>query len=163
MRQFDELGLQLAKSQGNMFEESLSRYEGSSAIFIRNYMFSDEVNKVDRLLEFDSTSIVNSLDKRNLNIGTYKYSPESIYWIGYIYRYWAYVYETTSKRIYKIANADEMHKLYNVYHTMDPKAAINRILEEKNIDIDKSYEKQYELYVQFVKEKETKYKKDKHK
>lgn len=158
MRDFDELGLQLAKSQGNLFEESLLKYKGSSAIFIRNYMYSEEVSKIDKYLEFDSTNIINSLSRRNLDIGTIKYSPEIMYWIGYIYRYWAYVYEYSSKQIYKIANGDMMRKLYKAYHTMDPKIAINRILEEKDLVIDDSYEKQYEKYKQFVKEREIRYK-----
>ena len=158
MREFDELGLQLAKLQGNLFEESILRYKGSSAIFIRNFMYSEEVSKVDRYLEFDSTNIINSLDKRNLNIGKTKYNQEIIYWIGYIYRYWAYVYEYSSKRIYKIVNADAMKKLYKTYHTMDPKKAIDQILEEKGLVVDDSYDKQYEKYKQFVKERGFEYK-----
>lgn len=158
MRKFDELGLQLVKSQANIFEESLSRYKGSSAVFIRNYMYSEEVGRIDRYLEFDSTKINNNLNRRNLDIGTIKYSPETMFWIGYIYRYWAYVYEYSSKQIYKICNADMMNKLYGPYHTMDPKAAIDRILEEKGLVVDDSYEKQYEKYKQFVKERGFEYK-----
>lgn len=158
MREYDELGLQLAKSQATLFEESLLKYKGSSAIFIRNFMYSTEVEKVDRYLEFNSSDIINSLNNKDLTIGKNKYSPEIIYWIGYLYRYWAYVYEISSKRIYKIASADEMRKLYKTYHTMDPKVAINRILEEKGINNDNSYERQYELYCQFVKERGFKYK-----
>lgn len=158
MREFDELGLQLAKSQARLFESSLLNYKGSSAIFIRNYMYNTEVDRIDKYFEFNSTNIINDLNKRNLSIGKNKYTPEIMYWIGYIYRYWAYVYEISSKRIYKIVNAEKMNKLYKTYHTMDPKTAIDRILEEKGINNNNSYEEQYELYSKFVKEREFKYK-----
>ena len=146
MREFDEAGLWLAKAQGSIFEESLERYSGSSPIFIRNYMYAEETFNVDRFDEFDSAKIIFELNKKRLDIGKIKYSNDVIYWIGYIYRYWVYVYETNSIRIYKIANADEMSKYYRAYHTMDPKFAIDRILEDKNINEPMTYERQLELF-----------------
>lgn len=150
MREFDDLGLQLAKSQANLFVESLSNYKGSSSVYIKNFMYSKEVANIDRNLEFDSAKITEELNKKKLSYGSKKYKEDVIYWIGYIYRYFAYVYEISSKQIYKIINADEMNKLYKVYHTMDPKFAIDRTLEYKEINLDKSVEYQYDLYRKIV-------------
>lgn len=59
---------------------------------------------------------------------------------------------------YKTVNADAMKKLYKTYHTTDPKKVIDRILEEKGLVVDDSYDKQYEKYKQFVKERGFEYK-----
>ena len=64
------------------------------------------------------------------------------------------IYETNSKRIYKVIGLDELRKRYAVYHTMDPKAAIDRILEEKGINMDMSFERQNQLYIEYNKRKE---------
>lgn len=150
MKEFDIIGLHLAEDQGNLFVESLSKYKGSSPIFIRRFMYSKEVAIIDRWNIFDSAQILSELEKKSLSYGTQKYDEDVIYWIGYIYRYFAYVYEIPSKRIYQIINADEMNKIYKVYHTMDPKFAIDRILEEKEISIDKSQDYQYQLYKKII-------------
>lgn len=146
MREFDYTGLQLAKAQGNFFVESLQRYSGSSAIFIRKFMYLNESKQIDDYLVFDSARIVEELSDARLDLGKDKYDKDVIYWIGYIYRYWSYVYEISSKRIYRTINAEEMSKLYYVYHTMDPKKAIDTILETKGISYEMSFEAQYELF-----------------
>lgn len=154
MREFDSKGLKLAKGQAYLFENSIKRYKGSSAIFIRSFMYSKEAQKIDRTLELDSASIIYSNNSDYLSKGTEKYEPDIIYWIGYIYRYWAYTFEMSSKQIYKIANAETMRSLYFAYHTMDPKFAIERILEEKEINIDKSFEYQCQLYKKIIMQKD---------
>ena len=154
MKDFDIIGLHLAEDQANLFVESLHRYTGSSSIFIKRFMYSKEVANVDRDNVFDSAKILSELEKKSLSYGTTKYEEDIIYWIGYIYRYFAYVYEIPSKRIYQIVNADEMRKLYKAYHTMDPKFAIDRLLEAKNIKLDKSPEYQYQLYKRVIMQKD---------
>ena len=39
--------------------------------------------------------------------GKEKYNAEELYWIGYIYRYWCYTRELTSKQLYKIIKPKE--------------------------------------------------------
>lgn len=58
------------------------------------------------------------------------FSVEEMHWIGYIYRYWAYVSEKSSKQIYKIIKPEQLKKLYFPYHSLDPLQAIDRIMEE---------------------------------
>ena len=66
--------------------------------------------------------------------GKEKYSEAELYWIGYIYRYWSYTYQKTSKQIYKFIKPKELRSLYYPYHSLDPAQAIERILEAKGVD-----------------------------
>ena len=70
--------------------------------------------------------------------GSEKYGREEIYWIGYIYRYWAYTYETTSNHIYNLFKPKELRKLYYPYHSLDPASAIERILESIGYETDEN-------------------------
>ena len=133
--------LLLCDLQANIFEYSLNMGE-SSSIFIRRFMNSNVAKR------FDNMSILNESDDykkiikeinneyKNKSYGSSKFGLEEISWIGYIYRYWNILYKTPSKKIYKICNSTEMRNLYYIYHTLDPKKAIDRILESKNISIE---------------------------
>lgn len=139
MRKFDENGLRLAKSQANMFVESISRYNCGSNYFIRRFMNSDICFWIDRFDEFDISSVFNALEKDyQFETGKEKFSVDSIYWIGYLYRYWAYTYEIYSVEIYKIITAKELNNIYEAYHSLDPDLAIKRIYEAKKIKPEKN-------------------------
>lgn len=142
MKTIDKDGLSLCTLQGNVFASSLDNAECSSKIFMRRFLNS----KVAR--EFDSSSILDGtmtikdiffeLEEEfgKTSYGCEKYDKEVLFWIGYIYRYFAYTYNLTSKYVYKIVKPSELNELYYVYHTFDPKVAIERILEEKRISFD---------------------------
>lgn len=142
MREIDKDGLTISNIQGKVFEDSLEKVSCSSEIFIRRFMNS----KISR--DFDSLAILDdtiTIDDIFLNIdnefgisnyGSKKYNKEVLFWIGYIYRYFAYTYELSSYSIYKIVKPRELNELYYVYHTFDPKVAIERILEEKGISFN---------------------------
>ncbi len=142
MKTIDKDGLSLCALQGNVFASSLDNAECSSKIFMRRFLNS----KVAR--EFDSSSILDGtmaikdiffeLEEEfgKTSYGREKYDKEVLFWIGYIYRYFAYTYSLTSKYVYKIVKPSELNELYYVYHTFDPKVAIERILEEKRISFD---------------------------
>ena len=68
--------------------------------------------------------------------GSLVYAQDELFWIGYIYRCWAYAYELSSKAVYKICNVKDMHAVYYAYHTMDPLNAVQRLMEAKGIDPD---------------------------
>ena len=80
--------------------------------------------------------------------GSVKYSLNELYWIGYIYRYYAYTYDKTSRQVYKIVKPKELRDLFLPYHTMDPAQAIDRILEAKGLAVDAASEemRQFEIY-----------------
>jgi hypothetical protein len=84
---------------------------------------------------FDSLDVSDAINEVEEQYGTSaygveKFSVEEMHWIGYIYRYWAYVAGKSSKQLYKIAKPGKMRKLYFPYHSLDPLQAIERIVEE---------------------------------
>lgn len=88
------------------------------------------------------------------NYGSVKYTRNEIYWIGYIYRYFAFTYELSSTQVYKIVKPKELRGLFLPYHTMDPAQAIERILEAKEMIVDEEAElkRQYEIFKRIRKE-----------
>lgn len=143
IRAFDETGLSLCKVQGRIFEKSAVAAEGSSPFFIKSFMFSDEAEHMDNdgfLSEpEDVESILENLKrKHNLNRGTIKYSGDALFWMGYLYRFCCYTYQMSSRSVYGIIKAEELHSLYLPYHTLDIGVAVRRILEAKGITSEKS-------------------------
>ena len=137
MRKFNEKALELCKIQGQIFADSTIKIKGSSLLFIRRYMNSNFCSKMDNLTYlFEKDNVLDEL----VNCGNkgIKISADILYWVGYIYRYWAYTYNLSSKNIYKIATGSEMVSLYGPYHTMDPETAIQRIYEYKQITNQKN-------------------------
>ena len=143
MKKIDEQGLRLCRIQGEVFALSAENDSSGSAVFIRRYMRSDIARR------FDSGTIVNESTSsaaliRELkntygekSYGSEKYAGEELYWMGYLYRYWAYTDEMTSKNLYKLIQGPELRKLYYPYHSLDPAQAIARIKEAKRIpDLD---------------------------
>ena len=153
VREIDNDGLILCKLQARTFELSEKKVTSSSLIFIRRFMNSNIAT------EFDSTAILNypygeedvieSLDEEygKTNYGTDKYSSDVLYWIGYIYRYFSYTFDISSKIAYKMVKPDELKDVYLPYHTLDPSQAIERILEAKHLLITDEEETQHQLEI----------------
>ena len=141
MREFDHDGLILSRKQAQLFELSLEKVKCSSEIFIRRFMNSKVVHTFDTTAFLDDNAttdnIFDEIEKEygESEYGNNKYDNDEIYWIGYIYRYFSYTYELSSSYIYKLIKPNELRRVYYPYHTMDPKMAIERILEAKNIDL----------------------------
>lgn len=134
MREFDDKGLQLSVQQASMFVEMNKSFLGSSYAIIKAFMNSEVAFRIDMDLIIDSSKVLYELSNYKLiNKGKQKISFDVIYWIGYIYRYWTYVFEVSSKETYSIIGPEELEELYGAYHTLDPKAAIERIYDSKNI------------------------------
>ena len=145
MRNVDSLGLKQCSFQAELFETSLSQCECSSRVFGRRFMNSDLAKRMDKDgFLFESLTITDAFQEIEMQYGESaygkeKYTAEELHWIGYIYRYWAYSYELTSKQIYKITKPEQLRKLYYPYHSLDPRQAIDRILE--GTEMDKTIEK----------------------
>lgn len=135
MKKIDEEGLNLCALQAKVFADSLDVTQCSSPIFIRRFMNSDVAARMDKsgfLFEAtDALSISNEIDKQYgpIYYGKERYGKEELYWLGYLYRYWAYTYEKSSKQVYKRIKPKDLRKLYFPYHSLDPAQAIERILE----------------------------------
>ena len=82
--------------------------------------------------------------------GSVKYTRNEMYWIGYVYRYFALAYDFSSSQIYRIVKPQELRNVFLPYHTMDPAQAIERILEAKGLSFEQDeaqeLKRQYEIY-----------------
>lgn len=139
MRKMDSYGLKLCKFQAELFEQSLTETECSSKIFIRRFMLSDMAKRMDKEgFLFDAITVQDAFYEIEMQFGSSEYGQvrfgkEELYWIGYIYRYWAYITGKGSKQIYRIIKPEELRKLYFPYHSLDAEMAIERIKESKGI------------------------------
>ncbi len=153
MKKIDNDGLLLCNMQAKAFELSCTEQDTSSAVFIRRFMNSDVAKQLDNLSVLQSntqaTDVLKLVDEEygKSRYGSDKYSPNELYWIGYIYRYFAYTYDKTSKQVYKVVKPKELRGLFLPYHTMDPAQAIDRILEAKGLAYDAASEekRQFEI------------------
>lgn len=152
MREFDTIGLKLCDLQASIFESSILYMNCGSKIFVKRFVYSDLARR------FDNLSIINYIVTKedcynelkekyeDDKIGKIKYSQEALFWMGYIYRYWAYTYELDTISIYKIIKPEELNSLYFPYHTLDPKNAIERIIESKGLKEEDQIRKGIEIY-----------------
>lgn len=135
MKKIDEEGLKLCALQAETFADSLTVTQCSSPVFIRRFMNSEVAARMDRngflLGVCDVTSILGEVEAQYgpTSYGKERYGREELYWLGYLYRYWTYTYEKSSKQVYKQMKPKDFRKLYYPYHSLDPAQAIERILE----------------------------------
>jgi hypothetical protein len=114
-----------------MFERSTAY---ASEDFIRDFMNSEVAEHLDspynKLQWMGEEYLMDELkDEKKLDTDGEKYSPEVLYWIGYLYRYWACTRGEKSKRIYRLAPAKTMKRNYMAFHTFDPEVAIDNLIE----------------------------------
>ena len=160
MRKISKDGLLLCKLQAEAFENSIDKMDTSSEIFIRRFMKSEIAKRLDNESILESNIQANDIlelineEYGISNYGSVKYTRNEIYWIGYIYRYFASTYEMSSAQVYKIVKPKELRGLFLPYHTMDPAQAIERILEAKEMIVDEETElkRQYEIFRRIRKE-----------
>lgn len=125
----------LCEMQGKLFE--MSGCEGyDSELFIKTFMNSDVAEGLDSDFDYSQWAGKEYLMERlkeEYPEGFKKtekvFDGESLYWVGYLYRYWNFYTEESSKSIYKIANAKTMDAMYLGYHTLDVEMAIDRLKE----------------------------------
>ena len=147
-------GLLLCELQAKAFENSIDKMESSSEIFIRRFMKSKIAKRLDNQSILDSNIQANDIlqlvdeEYGATNYGSVKYTHNEMYWIGYIYRYFAIACEMTSAQVYKMIKPKELKGLFLPYHTMDPSQAVERILEAKGLLMDENMElqRQYEIF-----------------
>ena len=127
----DSIQLKLCDIQGRLFERST---DFASEGFIRDFMNSEVAAHLDspynKLQWMGEEYLLDELkDETGLQSTGEKYSPEVLYWIGYLYRYWACSRNEKSKRIYRWAPAKTMKRNYMAFHTFDPDIAIDDLIE----------------------------------
>lgn len=154
MRAIDKDGLLLCDLQAKTFELSIEKTELGSAVFVRRFMNSRAAKWMDNggIL----TSNTQPADLLDLveeqygpsEYGSIKYTHNEMFWIGYIYRFFAYTCERSSASIYREVKPKELRDLFIPYHTLDPAQAIERILEARGQESDQGNDimRQYQIF-----------------
>lgn len=156
MKKVDTDGYILCVLQASVFENSVERIHSSSPIFIRRFMNSKVAKQLDNTSILETNVQPNDiLDLLNeeygvSSYGSVKYTRNEMYWIGYVYRYFALAYDFSSSQIYRIVKPQELRNAFLPYHTMDPAQAIERILEAKGLSFEQDeaqeLHRQYAIY-----------------
>ena len=133
----DLMQLKLCDIQGRLFELSVKKYCNSEQ-FVSFFMKSNTAryldSKYNRMQWAGEEYLLEEvLDEAGGKITTTDapYDSEVMYWMGYIYRYWHYYKEESSKKIYQQANVKTMKQNYMMFHTMAPELAIDDLIEIK--------------------------------
>ena len=131
----NELQLKLCDIQGRLFELSADRSYGS-ANFVKVFMTSEVAKALDSTYnrmqwageEYLLEELEAIADGKLIKDGEV-YSKDTLYWMGYLYRYWHYVTSESSGAIYKQAPVGTMKRNYLMFHTMTPELAIEDLKE----------------------------------
>lgn len=127
-REMDAGGLLLCRYQAEIFDASLSLPCGSKE-FIKRFVYSSFCWEFDSLAiasrPVDKEAYLESLRKLDLPSKGEKFKEEEMHWIGYIYRYWAYTDNISSKKVYKMMPPAKIRPFFEAYHGLDPKQAID--------------------------------------
>ena len=128
------LQLALCDTQGQLFVLSAKNGYDSQA-FAKAFMTTEVAADMDKDFHHVQWAgkeyILSRIEDEHFELLT-KGEPfdiETLYWMGYIYRYWNFYTGESSKEIYKQAPAKTMQIVYLMYHTMSPELAIERLKE----------------------------------
>ena len=141
MKEFDHTGLLLAEYQGKIFEKSTD-LNCSSAVFIRRFLHSDHLKKMDlndaALLTLDVNEGIDSIQKQfgDSDYGKTKYSKNAMFWIGYMYRYVSYTREVSTRFVMQLFPYRQLNDVYYSFHTQDPEWCVKGLLEINNLSED---------------------------
>lgn len=130
----ESLKLALCETQAQLFVLSQEKGYASEA-FIREFMNSEVARDLDKPFSHMQWAGAHYLMSRMEDEFPGKlaqgecYDTETLYWIGYLYRYWHIYTGESSRRILRQAPARTMRVVYLMYHTMSPEMAIDRLKE----------------------------------
>ena len=126
----DSLQLKLCDIQGRLFELSAQQGYDSEKSEVAKALDS----RYNRMQWAGEEYLLEELISQSDGVliqTDHSYSPEVMYWIGYVYRYWHYYQKESSSKIYRQANVKTMKRNYTMFHTMDPELAIDDLIEIK--------------------------------
>lgn len=136
MKEFDNDCLLMCRIQGRIFEHSLEYLNCSSPLFIKKYMNGEDALSMDRLefLNTTKSDIQVLSEMKDNDYGTIKYSADELFWIGYIYRYWAYTRNIDSKKLFKMCPGTLLQKHYLRGAFLSEEKVIEEISESLNLN-----------------------------
>lgn len=127
----------LSEMQGKLFELSGQRGYDSER-FIKAFMNSKIAEGLDSDFDYMQWAGKEYILERMLEEypagcvqGGTVYDGETLFWAGYLYRYWHFYTGESSRVIYKAANAQTMNSCYYGFHTLDIESAIDRLKGER--------------------------------
>ena len=132
-----DLRRSLSQMQGSLFEMSgMQGYD--SETFIKVFMNSKIAEGLDSDIDFTQWAGKEYIMERMkeeypegfLNQGIV-FDNETLYWAGYLYRYWHFYTGESSRQIYRQADSQTINTMYFGYHTLDIEMAIDRLKEAK--------------------------------
>ena len=145
-RSADDLMSKMAHNQACIFEQaSLDNLPSYS--FVKMYMCSKQTNKLDKLIQVSDDDIYipikNRVKRRGIILPSY-----IMHWIGYIYRCLSYLYNISSRILFKNVPLKYLVSVYPLYHSQDPVKAALWIIEERFENNDSNIEKAIKLMKQ---------------
>lgn len=129
----DEFSLHLCDVQGRLFElAGKNGYDSPS--FYRAFMTLDTARRLDspynRLQWAGEEYLLAEVEESgSLKKDGVVFDSETLYWSGYLYRYWHFLTGESSKEIYRQAPAQTMRRNYLAFHTFSPELAIEDLRE----------------------------------
>lgn len=131
----DYLERKLCDIQGRLFQLSVEKGYDSKA-FVKAFMNSKTAEYFDssynRLQwageEYILEETIDECKDKIENNGNV-IDKEVIYWIGYVYRYWHFYKNESSRKIYKLAPFERMVRNYLMFHTMSLELAIEDLID----------------------------------
>lgn len=125
----------LCHMQGKLFEMSAAK-DYASEKFIKGFMLSPIASDLDSQFNFMQWAgkeyIMERMESEHGNclIPGELFDTETLFWIGYVYRYWHFITGESSKVIIKQAPVAKMRTLFLGYHTMSMELAIEKLKEK---------------------------------
>jgi len=130
----DSLEISLCQMQAHLFELSVEKGYDSEA-FVKAFMSSTVAEDLDRAFHHAQWAgeeyLISRFSEENpkaIRKG-FLYDAETLYWSGYLYRYWHFYTGETSKAIYKQAPITVLKQVYLPYHALSIEMAIDRLKE----------------------------------
>ena len=129
----NELEIKLCDIQGRLFELSYDN-DLDSAVFVKAFMNSEIAKNLDskynRMQWAGEEYLLEELEStEDLKKGGERLTKDMLYWMGYIYRYWHFVTDEDSAKIYKQAPVETLKRNYMMFHTLAPEMAIEDLKE----------------------------------
>ncbi|MCL2124984.1 MAG: hypothetical protein FWH33_03215 [Oscillospiraceae bacterium] len=125
--------LAVCENQATLFEECQIAYGCDAFDFVEKFMTGEVAAQMDKKVSSFHNTGTKQLGEYFLEITTVlpikrKRSTEALYWLGYTYRYWAWMGVSSSK-IIEIAPVEKAYMLYEGFHTLDVKESIRLFTE----------------------------------
>ena len=133
-KELSSFELQLCDIQGRLFELALKnniKYPDFAEKYMNSQTAAFMDYPYDRLQWAGEEYILeNLMDEVILEkCKGENYDREEVYWMGYVYRYWHFYADESSKQIYSQADAPLMRSCYLGFHTMDVAMAVEDLKE----------------------------------